>query len=63
MVRPSMQGLIGWIVEIKKTHRSRGHGQQVVEDNGKGKAKASGFENAMEDKDALAAIERERSST
>ncbi|KAG0289464.1 hypothetical protein BGZ96_006978 [Linnemannia gamsii] len=60
MVRPSMQGLLGWIVEIKKTRHSRGHGKQAVEDNGKAKAKASGFENAMEDKDALAAIERER---
>lgn len=60
MVRPSMQGLLGWIVEIKRTRHSRGHGQQTVKDNGEGKTKAGGLENAIEDKDALAAIERER---
>ncbi|KAF9339932.1 hypothetical protein BGZ91_004163 [Linnemannia elongata] len=67
MVRPSMQGLLGWIVEIKKTHRSRKHGHQAVEDTGKGKAKAPEHSNgtalprpAIEDRDALAAIEKER---
>ncbi|KAF8943884.1 hypothetical protein BGZ47_004929 [Haplosporangium gracile] len=74
MVRPSMQGLLGWIVEIKRSRRSGGHGgHQVEQDSGKGKAKDDGLEkehsnggvnlarSAIEDRDALAAIERERS--
>ncbi|KAF9547949.1 hypothetical protein EC957_007462 [Mortierella hygrophila] len=67
MVRPSMQGLLGWIVEIKKTRLSRGHGHQAVENTRKGKAKADEHSNgaalpqsAIEDRDALAAIEKER---
>ena len=67
MVRPSMQGLLGWIVEIKSTRGNRGHGHQVAEDPGKGKAKAAEHSNdaalprsAIEDRDALAAIEKER---
>ncbi|KAF9132466.1 hypothetical protein BGW39_000103 [Mortierella sp. 14UC] len=63
MVRPSMQGLLGWMLEIKKTSR-RGHAGQ----SGKGKRKEIGNghgdgvpRSSIEDRDALAAIERERS--
>ncbi|KAF9092035.1 hypothetical protein BGX23_004675 [Mortierella sp. AD031] len=66
MVRPSMQGLLGWMLEIKKSRHDHHH------DGGKGKAKAAGQDeehsgsngnarSVIEDKDALAAIERERS--
>ncbi|KAF9930591.1 hypothetical protein FBU30_000294 [Linnemannia zychae] len=58
MVRPSMQGLLGWILEVKKNHRARHHGKEVA----KGQSIGSGAsQSAIEDKDALAAIERERS--
>ncbi|KAG0043506.1 hypothetical protein BGZ83_011328 [Gryganskiella cystojenkinii] len=53
MVRPSMQGLLGWMLEIKRTKRSKGHHHH----GGKGKEMSG----AIEDKDALAAVERERS--
>jgi len=55
MVRPSMQGLLGWMLEIKRTKKSKtlkhvGHTEEVKKP-------------VIEDKDALAAIERERSSS
>ncbi|KAK3844471.1 MAG: hypothetical protein J3R72DRAFT_397941 [Linnemannia gamsii] len=65
MVRPSMQGLLGWILEIKKTRRGH-HGQTGQSVKGKGKEIGNGNAHAVprssiEDRDALAAIERERS--
>lgn len=57
MVRPSMQGLLGWMLEIKKTKRSKSH---IVNDKGKAPLVES---STIEDKDALAAVERERINT
>ena len=59
MVRPSMQGLLGWMLEVKRARRGP---------HGTGKAKGVGGQDdngvprstVIEDKDALAAIERER---
>ncbi|KAF9906119.1 hypothetical protein EC991_000915 [Linnemannia zychae] len=63
MVRPSMQGLLGWMLEIKKTSRRNhaartGKGKEKEVDNrhGDGVPRSS-----IEDREALAAIEKERS--
>ncbi|KAF9175424.1 hypothetical protein BGX21_004029 [Mortierella sp. AD011] len=56
MVRPSMRGLLGWMLEIPRKRQQR---------HGKGKAKADDPEPsavaAIDDKGALATVERERS--
>ncbi|KAI8597986.1 hypothetical protein EDD21DRAFT_310030 [Dissophora ornata] len=62
MVRPSMQGLLGWMLEIP---RAKSHGNH--HHHGKGKGKANAVEGSVaavvEDKDALAAVERARSDS
>ncbi|KAG0280820.1 hypothetical protein BGZ95_008492 [Linnemannia exigua] len=65
MVRPSMQGLLGWMLEIKKSRRGQ-NGQTGQSVKGKGSEIGNGNAHAVprssiEDRDALASIERERS--
>ncbi|KAF9204153.1 hypothetical protein BGZ49_005626 [Haplosporangium sp. Z 27] len=62
MVRPSMRGILGWLLEVSSL-KQRGHSHN------KGKAKSQDVELphgdntlAIGDKDALAAVERERSA-
>ncbi|KAG0364846.1 hypothetical protein BC939DRAFT_433955 [Gamsiella multidivaricata] len=64
MVRPSMQGLLGWMLEVPKAKRHARHGHHH---HGKGKGKAlaehEDIESStavVEDKDALAAVENAR---
>jgi hypothetical protein len=62
MVRPSMQGLLGWMLGVKKASR---HGGARL--SGKDNKDVSGerrdgvTQSSVEDRDALAAIERGRS--
>ncbi|KAF9188807.1 hypothetical protein BGZ50_001120 [Haplosporangium sp. Z 11] len=59
MVRPSMQGLLGWMLEIKKTKRNRHSlekGKEAEKEKGHGRGQASAP--TVEDTDALAVVEK-----
>ncbi|KAG0259722.1 hypothetical protein BG011_002422 [Mortierella polycephala] len=59
MVRPSMQGLLGWMLEIKKTKRSRRSlEKEKVAEKEKGQEHGQVSAPAVEDTDALAAVEK-----
>ncbi|KAI8597322.1 hypothetical protein EDD21DRAFT_310975 [Dissophora ornata] len=60
MVRPSMQGLQGWMLEISRAKR---HGNHHHHGKGKANAVEGSVAAVVEDKDALAAVERARSDS